>query len=222
METTSCEEAPYLCPRCERAVPFMDVNQDKGMALCRTCGIFFDVSAEQEDRENVEILQKLPKRTVMEELPEGWSLKLGNRQWSAIVALIFLIPFFGVPVFMLVTMSMGKNTGNAAPLFAFLFLIAFMIIPTIVLLISLHSLVGYHQLILKDGRGILYSGIGRLRRKKEFFLEPKTRLFLETTHGKNGSRTHVCIDGQKRILFGAALNDGQRDYAIAFLRCLKG
>ena len=115
----------------------------------------------------------------------------------------------------------AKDANGGYPWPAVIFLCVFLAMPIGGVITSLHGLLGFNRLVVKDGRGVLYYGIGKLQLKKPFLLEPNTKIYIDSTTGKN-ARTFVCIEGRKKIRFATHASDEQRNYAVAFLNRLKG
>ena len=211
----------YTCPSCSSPIPMEDINVSTDIALCRKCGKASSFSTLCNVPNTLAVLSKPPPRSVKIErdmMGGGTTLTYRHISWGA---LLFLVPFTALwalgSIFCIYRSPIRTGVFQWAPsLFGIPILIG-TIVPFAAILFSLF---GRWVITLNSGQGTVFSGIGKLGRKRKFVYNRNTSVTLLYSNTRvNGKQLEVITlkTDNTQFAFGGFIKDDAKGFILAAL-----
>lgn len=217
-----------LCPSCNKVLSASEVNETRGVVMCRTCEEFFPLA---ELRSEAELERFDPRRVPAgawyEEREDGVRFGVSLRNCAA----FFLVPF----TLVWGGGSLGGIYGSQVFSGEFNILLSLFGLPflfgTIVLVsISLMMVAGKMELHIDGDEGRIFTGVGPIGWTRRFSLSETTGVELRdgrrsTHHHRNQSGTgkEIVLLGKEELRFGGSLSgEVQQWMTLCLKKALQG
>ncbi len=214
----------FSCPNCGHLIPSADLNVQTDVALCRSCNHLGKLSDFTSTRIHPDTVTTPPAGAWRHDSFAGPVFGATTRSALA----FFLVPF------MLVWSggSLGGIYGRQImkgefDLFLSLFGIPFLAGAVLFWGITLMAIAGRVEVkVGPDGRGEVFTGVGRFGRRRTFDLAEIDTITEETSIVRN-RRNHsshqrkIVLSGRTRLAFGGGLTDARRHFILQTLRSLQ-
>ena len=210
-------EAQYECPFCQSDIPLADINVANDIALCRACGKTSRFSDLADSEIALTSLGSQPRCVRVEEDRREGGLTIVYRKFPPV--LFFLIPFtalwsgFSMWALYIRPLMRGKIDPSLA-----LFGIPFLLGTIILLLVIGYLLFGKWRIVLRDGTGTAFTGVGFLGWTWKFPYDRKTKVSLRLTGAavNNVPKRGICVQtGGETFTFGSFIADEAKDFIAA-------
>ncbi|HEV8491512.1 MAG TPA: hypothetical protein VGR76_04545 [Candidatus Angelobacter sp.] len=245
--TVSASTTP-TCPKCKGTIPSQDINVSNDIAFCRNCDASYSLSSLTFGP------PPLDEKVDVNQPPAGaWFRQSGNsavlgathRSLPQAAGLLFMCLFWNGLVSFFASMALAstiKNLGLPLPawfpipkgglmhggmtVFMWLFLTPFILVGLGMLSGLLNCLAGRTEIGIQGDRGVLFTGIGRLGRRKRFSISEvkdvriEARPWRDNNGAPHRSSQIVIQTHQKPITFGTTLTDERRRFVAAALKKL--
>ncbi len=225
----------WRCPHCGESIPTQDINVAANLALCRACGVpsrFEHLVEDLQDSVDTAILDEVPKGVKVEKTVRGLEVTLKNKKSSGAFFIVFALTWNTVIGGFTYNMLSGgtyelngvETVGVNAT--ALMMLIPFGLVGLGLLTVAIYFLFGCIRLILGDGKGMLFYGVGEIGRRKTFLLNPDTRVAIKASAIRENHRqlSDVVISntGEKPVKFGAFIkNEDIYNYLVAIIKAMR-
>jgi hypothetical protein len=241
-----------LCPKCHRQIPIADVNVATDVALCRACNLvhkFSELVQVAELEEGVDFAHP-PAGAWYRDSGMGAVVGATHRSLGTALGLLAISLFWNgivsVFVFFAINATMfvlhiprpawfpaakmnGSTVGVGMTIFLWLFLTPFILIGLAMLAGFLSALGGRTEVTIKNGEGVIYTGIGALGRRKRFNAQFVKNVRIEDKRWRDNEGTsrgakQIVIELQdgKPIRFGSMLREERMKFVAAAVRKAMG
>jgi len=209
--------AEYHCPYCRTTIAMEDVNVATDVALCRNCGQVssFATVAGVADV-SLAVLDQPPKGIRVSRNVHGGT-KVVYRRVSR--ALFFLVPFTalwsGVSMVGIYGSQLMEGRFDLGQSLAGL---PFLIGTVILVMVILFCAFGRWELIVQQGEGSVFVGLGSLGRRRRFAYDRTTtvRLKLTNIQVNDVRQTGVCVrNDDQEFVFGATMKEEAKQFMAA-------
>lgn len=236
------------CPKCHREIPTDDVNVATDVALCRACNLvhrFSELVQVAELEEGVDFAHP-PAGAWYRESGMGAVIGATHRSMGTALGLLAMSLFWNgiVSVFVFLALSATlhhlhvpipawfppvkinkSEMGVGMTIFMWLFLTPFILIGLAMLAGFLSALGGRTEVTIKNGAGVVFTGIGALGRRKRFNAQfvKEVRVDDKRWRDSDGDRRgtkQIVIEMQdgKPIKFGSMLREERMKFVAAAVR----
>jgi len=212
---------PFLCPKCRKELPLVDLNVSADIALCRACGYSGSfLQSSTVPTMSDEEMARPPKRVTLHRGFDG-ELEIVCRFNKGLA--FFLIPFTaiwsGASMWGIYGTQLMKGEFDLMQsLFGIPFLLGTMVLVSIILL----TLYGKTIVTLSRGRVQVFNGVFGIGRTQEIACRKGTHVSLEKSSATKNHvpQMQIVLRSENQILkFGAlSLSKETRRYVAAVLR----
>lgn len=209
------------CPQCGAAIPPTEVNVPANVAACPQCSEIFAlsdiVSAPAIDPEFD--ITAPPRGAWFDEDFRGWRIGASTRSAVALVLVPFMCVWSGFSLGGIYGSQLVK--GEFDPILS-LFGIPFVVGTLLLGSIAVMSVVGRVDVIVVDGAGIVFTGVGPFGWTRRFNWAEVAKIEEVVGPDSSGGRGYVLsFVGATRLKFGGMLSDRRRYYLLQGLRLLR-
>jgi hypothetical protein len=235
------------CPKCRREIPLADLNVANDVALCRTCNLVHKFSSlvQAAELEQGIDFTRPPAGTWYRNSGLGAVIGATHRSFGSAMGLLAVSLFWNgiVSIFVCLAVSAtlrllhvpapawfpfpkmnGNEMGLGMTIFLWLFLTPFIVIGLAMVLGFLMSLGGRTEVTIRNGQGVIYSGIGALGRRKRFNPQFVKDVRLEDKRWRDSDgdarrSRQIVIEMQegKPIQLGSTLREDRMKFVAAAL-----
>jgi len=236
------------CPKCHREIPAADLNVATDVALCRVCNLvhkFSDLVQVAELEEGLDFTRP-PDGAWHRDSGMGVVVGATHRALGTAAGLLAVSLFWNgivsVFVFFAINATLfvlhvprpawfpdakmnGGTMGAGMTIFLWLFLTPFILIGLAMLGALLSALAGRTEVTIKNGEGIIYTGIGALGWRKRFNAQFVKQVRIEDkrwsdNRGRTRDSKQIVIELQdgKPIRFGSMLREDRMKFVAAAIR----
>ena len=207
------------CPDCRKEIPAEDFNVSTDVAFCRRCGKNHRYSELADFEVRADFCPDEPPRGMRVLPDDGTGEGIVFRYFShAVWILCFFAVFWsGITG----TATVAAWTGNS-PWFAKLFMIPFQLVGIGFLFGIAMMLFGRSELRFRDGALEMFSGIGRIGRRRRWILADIRKVAVEPINMQQNCRrfeavTIVTADGRRRFI-GRSLDAEKQQFLVNLIR----
>lgn len=209
------------CPQCSAAIPPTEVNVAANVASCPQCSEVFalsDIVSTQDIDPEFDITAP-PKGAWFDEDFRGWRIGASTRSAAALFLVPFMCVWSGFSLGGIYGSQLLKGEFNPTlSLFGIPFVLGTLLFGSIAVM----SVVGRVDVIVVDGAGIVFTGVGPLGWTRRFDWSEVTKIEEDVGPHSSGSSGYVLsFVGATRLKFGGMLSDPRRYYLLQGLRLLR-
>lgn len=207
----------YQCPFCQSAIATEDVNVATDLALCRNCGrsSSFAMVAGQADI-SLAVLEQPPKGVRVSRNLHGGT-KVVYRRVSPM--LLFLVPFTAVwSGISMVGIYGSQLTKGEFNLETSLFGLPFLLGTIVLLGIILFCAFGRWELIVQQGEGSVFAGVGSYGWRRRFSYSRTTTVLLRLTNIQvnDVAQRGICVrNDDQDFVFGTLMKEPVKEFMAA-------
>ncbi len=236
------------CPQCQRTIPSADVNVGNDVAFCRTCNVAHPLSdlVHAPDIDPNLDLTRPPEGAWCRHTGLGTNIGATYRSYGSALGLLAISLFWNgiVSVFVFLVLSstlrllhvspptwfppvkMNQNEmGVGMTIFLWLFLTPFMLIGLAMVFGFFMSLGGRTEVTIQNGRGVIFTGIGPVGRRRRFSADAVRTVRIEDKRWRDSDgdarrNRQILIEllNGKRIELGSTLREDRMNFFVAALR----
>ena len=232
-----------VCSKCGGLIAAEDINVGADMAYCRVCNEVGRLSDLTGGRPLPEANLRHPPAgawyrqdgagTVIgaahRSLVQGFFLLIFALFWNSVVSMLVGLVLVSaldhfhihVPGWLPLPKVTEGTSGLKGTVFLGLFAIPFVAVGVWVAVQAVSALLGRTEVRIQNGAGVVYSGVGRIGRRRRFDAKSVWQVDIDYGVGSKGGRYYfITIKPQtgKTLKFGTMLNEERREFVAAALR----
>lgn len=196
----------------------MNINMETDVASCAQCGELFVLSRLVKQTQWLHDLNNVPEPppgVTHTDMPDGW--KITASTYNLTYVLVFALPAVLFLVYLAVTLNekvaqQGIKTNDIVALCIFVALELFFLCACL-----LHVL-GNIEVRSDQGKGSVFTGIGRVGLTRRFLWSQVVEIQEEPTHYQNGVPTNRIMLIGADISFGTTLLQSRQRWIVDMLR----
>lgn len=199
----------YLCPDCEQALPEEDINRDKDLAFCRSCGQPFPLSnALSVPLSHGEQVAGNRSVSIDRRAMHGCRIVYRKMNWEGLILLIFCGMWGAGTYDFLGGAFLALKTGNW-PLLCFM--IPFVAIDLVLLLSAVLLLFGKTVIEVDREQARVFRGVGSIGWSWRFALPEHAKVRVALLPRRQGRREQMVLSvpqpGRSDFRFGKGIAD---------------
>ena len=215
----------YTCKNCSGPLRGSDFNVGTDVALCPSCGHIGRLSdlVKRRDAPRAHTILHPPPGAFRRDSFKGPVFGATTRSPIAFFLVPFMLVWTGGALGGIYGTQILKGEFN---LFLSLFGVPFLLAALLFWGITLMAIAGRVEVrVHPDGRGEVFTGVGRWGRTKPFDLAAVEAINEETSLIRNrrnhqGLQRQIVLTGRSRLAFGRGLSDDRRHFVLQSLRAL--
>ena len=208
------------CPDCREEIPVEDFNVSTDVAFCRRCGKNHRYSELADFEVRAGFRPDRPSRGMRVLPDDGTGEGIVFRYYGGMLAFFCVFTVFWCGITGVLTVAFWN--AKDVPWFAVLYMIPFQLIGLGLLTGTLMMLFGHGELRFRDGALEMFSGIGRIGRRRRWMVADIRNVSVEQTRMQvNGRQVRgvaiVTADGRRRFI-GRSLDAEKQQFLVNLIR----